>query len=172
MRREFCIACLLIFLVFFSFVHVLSAANIPGITEEDKRKAKEDFLNLPEAKEPPLPEEYQSHKILLKLVEGRDPAEVLLRAGLNTVSIEEISCSLPNIDTEKSDGLKPQSNDKGHNDSWYWYTGDKPQEIYTQGKDKRTIVEYEVVLTDNFYAADAIDKLRDIPEVLYVMPAS
>ncbi|MDP1852596.1 MAG: hypothetical protein Q8L26_00080 [Candidatus Omnitrophota bacterium] len=128
------------------------------VAPEDKKEAEMVFSELPQAEPAPVIEEEETNSVIIKFVQGADLNEVLKKAEIEAVNIEEIKISLPVLDEGKfkeaianmkalgpeptdlslpksglddkgSSQTKSQSSLEKDSDGWYWFLGKTYKEV-------------------------------------------
>lgn len=175
MKRSLVLVSFIVFSICSLWIFVKAeAANIEKIDTvsiEDKDRAAEAVSQLPNSE--PLPELEAEHSdtIAVKFTQGANPEDVLRRAGINPVKIEEINFRLP---SEKLAALS-QKEEKGESlgkgsENWYWYIGKNYKEIPSEQVEDEFNLGFRITLAQGITIAEAINKLKGNPSIEYAMP--
>ena len=179
------IVCSLILMVCFLSFKMSSALagtldNQAVVTPEEKEEAQRAISELPTAEGIELVDPLQSSnlpegqkdKIIVKFINNADPLIVFQEAGINTISIEEVTFSIPpdigNIGASEKAVGEPLEKES---DSWYWFLGKSSKEAPGGYKENKLNLCYKITLTPDITLAEAMDRLKDNPNVEYAIPA-
>ncbi|UCC95259.1 MAG: hypothetical protein JSW40_00500 [Candidatus Omnitrophota bacterium] len=172
MKVSFGVICT-VFLGVMSFSFTLWAVDsqetIPStITREDKEEAERVSLELPEPEdsEGEYSDLEQTNEIIVTFAEGAEPQEVLRNAEIRLIKMEEVALSLPvAIDNAKQNTSQSLGKDSN---SWYWFKGKKYKEV--NNEEEKFTLQYKILLAKGMTALQAIEQLKDNPNVESVMP--